>query len=130
MVGSLSLRAGKGRGIGVIVDNPSCLSPASPWSTSSPFPSACVGERVGVRGLLFASTRSLQLLRDALGLREQQQVIRSTRFAIGPAHIEAAKRIDADICARCLAVKVQVAHMELSPRLLKMSAVTAEYGAG
>src|SRR5260221_5681180 len=127
MIGSLSLRAGNGRGIGLIVDNPSCSSPACPLSTSSPFPSACVGERVGVRG---AFIRSLQLLRDALGLREQQQVIRSTRFAVGPAHIEAAKRIHADICARCLAVKVQVAHMELSPRLLKMSAVTAEYGAG
>ena len=51
--------------------------------------------------------------RDRFGLQEQQQVVGPAGLGIGPAHVEAAERVDADQRPGALAVHVEVADEEL-----------------
>ncbi len=62
------------------------------------------------------------LLRNALGLREQQQVIRSAGLGVGAAHIEAAEGVSPDHRARALAVQIEVADVELCLRAIELLA--------
>src|ERR1043166_6482809 len=70
-----------------------------------------------------SSDRSAELLRDALRLEEQEQVVASARLAVGAAHVEAAERMAADHRAGALAVQVQVADEELVARALELRRV-------
>src|SRR5574340_710212 len=70
------------------------------------------------------------LLADALGLGEQEEVIRSARLGVGARHIEAAKRVRAHDGARALAIDVQVADVELALAALDLLAAGGVDGAG
>src|SRR5262249_32932807 len=61
-----------------------------------------------------------QLLRHALRLQEQQQVVAAAGLAVGAAHVEAAERVAAHHRAGALAVQVEVADEELLARLLQL----------
>jgi hypothetical protein len=60
------------------------------------------------------------LLRDHLGLREQQQIIRATRLGIRAGHIKPTKRMCPHHGARALAIEVQIPHMKSSPRVFQL----------
>src|SRR5205085_6719425 len=76
------------------------------------------------------STRLPELLRDALRLQEQQQVVASAGLRVGAAHVEAAERVRADDRAGALAVDVQVADEELALRALDLLRVLRVHRAG
>src|SRR2546425_7606151 len=59
-------------------------------------------------------------LRDRLGLREEQQIIRAARLAVRPRHVEASEGVDTDQRSRALAVDVEVARVAQPLRLLDM----------
>src|SRR5258706_9624233 len=77
-------------------------------------PVACATGRARVR----MQPRLRQLLRDALRLQVQQQVVAPSRLAVGAAHVEATERVAAHHGAGALAVQVQVADEELVARPL------------
>src|SRR6185437_2030383 len=80
--------------------------------------------------LSVTEARSVDLLRDGLGLREEQQVVAATGLRVGTRHIEAAEGMAADHRAGALAVEVQVADVELTLRAGDALAVAGEERAG
>jgi hypothetical protein len=60
----------------------------------------------------------LQFLGDRLGLHEKQQVVAPAGLRVCARHIEAAERMHVDERAGTLAVQIEVADMEVAPRLL------------
>src|SRR5271169_3191889 len=92
-----------------------------------------VGPVIGPQGLhckchLFSCLR--RSLSDALGLREQQQVVRPAGFGVRARHVETAKGMRAHHGARALAIDVQVADVELVHRALLLLRRTGIDSAG
>src|SRR5258706_14421932 len=65
-------------------------------------------------GLLFRGrARVTNFFGDALGLREEQQIVRAAGLGVGSAHVEAAKGMGSYHGAGALAIEVEVADVEL-----------------
>src|SRR6476659_5486963 len=61
-----------------------------------------------------SATRLLELLRDGFLLGEQLEVFAPAGLRVGPRHVEAAERMDADQGAGALAVEVEVPDVEIA----------------
>src|ERR1019366_893683 len=70
------------------------------------------------------------LLADALGLREQVEIVRSAGLGIGAGHVEAAEGVRAHHRSRALAVQVEVADVELAHGAVEFLARAGVDGAG
>src|SRR6516165_12615466 len=80
--------------------------------------------------LIRAASTSADLLGDALGLQEKQQVVAAAGLGVGAAHVEAAERVGADDRAGGLAVDVEVADEELALGALDLLGIAGVDRAG
>ena len=70
----------------------------------------------------------LESFGDALTLRELEQVVCSTTFAIRAAHIEAAEGVNTDQRASAFAIQVKITHMKFAAGLFQTVTIIAEQG--